>query len=474
MPRGQVALARQCHSRTHRPRARRGVERVEARRAGQRLAQRGACERLVAGAGGDRAEVPGELRVDRAEAVRELRLGQRLAALPGRVERPRERVVAVDGGPERERLAGQRDDGGARHRAGMRGVEERRLEIGVAAGADEEGVLDADERVGLLRAGGVAARRAHVAELRDDVGQRQVRGRALVPALGLREVAARDGDGAEAGLGARVVREQRERVAELLGGRVGVARLEQERGQLHARPLRVLGRARARVDGAAHEPRRARDVALQLARVAEARIGDEAGAQVAEAREGGEALVVAAELDRGVADHRERRGREAVRERQCPLSEPQRLAEVVVGERQRAGADRGVDAAGIARERAIEQRRGLRVVRRVVRLACALQVGDAEIALEPRVGRVQLQPALELAHLRRVARQRRDRIQRRAYRAGRGLRGGGIVPTTQAGQQTARDSDRGDAEHECCSKCDCPQAALGHRSTPTCCPSWGC
>ena len=95
--------------------------------------------------------------------------------------------------------------------------------------------------------------------------------------LGQRQVAARDGDGAEAGLGARVVREQRERVAELLGGRVGVARLEQQRRQLHARPLRVLGRARAGVDGTAHEPRGAGDVALQLARVAEARVGDEAG-----------------------------------------------------------------------------------------------------------------------------------------------------------------------------------------------------
>ena len=63
------------------------------------------------------------------------------------------------------------------------------------------------------------------------------------------EVAARDRDGAQTGLGAGVVREQRERVAELLGGRLDVARLEQQRRELDARPLRVLGRSRAGVDG---------------------------------------------------------------------------------------------------------------------------------------------------------------------------------------------------------------------------------
>ena len=173
-----------------------------------------------------------------------------------------------------------------------------------------------------------------------------MRGGAVVPALGLREVAPRDRDGAEPGLGARVVREQRERVAVLLGGRAGVTRFEQQRRELDARPLRVLGRARAGLDGAAHEAGRARDVALQLARVAETRVGDEAGAQVAEAREGGEALLVATELDRGVADHGERRRREAVRERERALAQAQRLAEIVVGERQRAVADRGVEPAG--------------------------------------------------------------------------------------------------------------------------------
>ena len=194
----------------------------------------------------------------------------------------------------------------------MRGVEERRLEVGVAARPDEEGVLDAHERVGLPGARLVTARLAHVAELRDDVGQRQVRGGALVPLLRQRQIAAGDRDGAEAGLGARVVGKQRERVAVLLGGGVGVARLEQQRRQLHARPLRVLGCARAGVDGAAHEPRRAGDVTLQLARVAEARVGDEAGAQLAQLRECSEALLVAPELHRGVADHGERRRRESV------------------------------------------------------------------------------------------------------------------------------------------------------------------
>ena len=97
-----------------------------------------------------------------------------------------------------------------------------------------------------------------------------------------RQIAAGDGDGAEAGLGARVVGEQRECVAILLGGRVGVARLEQQRRQLHARPLRVLGRARAGVDGPPHQADGTGDVALQLARVAEAGIGDEARPQLAE------------------------------------------------------------------------------------------------------------------------------------------------------------------------------------------------
>ena len=78
--------------------------------------------------------------------------------LPAAVQRPGQRVVAVDGRAEGERLARERDDRGARDHARVRGVEERRLEVGVAAGPDEEGVLDAHERVGLLRAGLVAAR----------------------------------------------------------------------------------------------------------------------------------------------------------------------------------------------------------------------------------------------------------------------------------------------------------------------------
>src|SRR5258707_1389661 len=113
------------------------------------------------------ASASGTITARRATAARAVRaawrmpirrLRQGLATLPGGVERPCERIVAVHGGPEGERLAGQRDDCRARHGAGVRGVEEGRLEIGVATCADEERVLDADEGVGLLRAGGVAAR----------------------------------------------------------------------------------------------------------------------------------------------------------------------------------------------------------------------------------------------------------------------------------------------------------------------------
>ena len=68
--------------------------------------------------------------------------------------------MPVDGGAEGERLAGERDDGRARPRAGVRCLEERRLEIGVATRADEEPLLEADEGVGLPGTSLVAARRA--------------------------------------------------------------------------------------------------------------------------------------------------------------------------------------------------------------------------------------------------------------------------------------------------------------------------
>ena len=236
-----------------------------------------AGELRLPGAGRDRTEVPRELRIDGAEPVRALGLGQRLLALARRVERPGEGVVAVHGRPLRERLARQRDDRVARQRAGVRGLEERELEIGVAAGAHEQALLGAHERIGVAGALGVAARRAHVAELRDDLGQRQVRGGGVVPALGQREIAAGDGDRAEAGLRAGVVREEREGVAILLRRLGDAARLEQQRRELHARPLRVLGRARARGDRAAHEPDRAGDVARKLAGIAGAGVGDEPG-----------------------------------------------------------------------------------------------------------------------------------------------------------------------------------------------------
>ena len=127
------------------------------------------------------------------------------------------------------------------------------------------------------------------------------------------------------------------------------------------------------------------------------------------------------------------------------LPELQRLAKIVVRERERALADRGVEPAGVALEGAIEQRVRLRVVRRIVRLARPLQIGDAEIALQPGICRMQSQSALQLAHLSGIARQRGDGIERGAHCAGRGRRGGGRSTTPQAGQQAARDDDRRDA-----------------------------
>ena len=159
-----------------------------------------------------------------------------------------------------------------------------------------------------------------------------------------------------------------------------------------------------------------------------------------------------------------------MRERERALPEAQGRAEIVVGERERAIADRGVEPARIALERAREQRLRLRVVRRVVRLAGALQVGDAEIALEAGVGRMQGQPALQLADLCGIAGQRRDRVERGADCARRDLRGGGST-TPQAGEQSACDDDRCEPEHEPGARGD-RSAAGGHRVT--CCPSWGC
>ena len=121
---------------------------------------------------------------------------------------------------------------------------------------------------------------------------------------------------------------QRERVAPVV---------EVELAELDVRPGGRLLRAGRGVDGELHRLDRAGGVAAQLAAVRDAGVGREVGPEPVHRVERVEGLVVAAELDEGVADDavvpRDRR-----RERVGLLAERQRLGEPVA---RRARASRG-------------------------------------------------------------------------------------------------------------------------------------
>ena len=100
-------------------------------------------------------------------------------ALAGREQRPAERVVrrTTDGRSASAVRASATTASRSAPRCAWLALEERELEVVVAAGRGEEAPPRADEGVGVVRAGGVAARRADVAEGDHDLGQRQVVGR---------------------------------------------------------------------------------------------------------------------------------------------------------------------------------------------------------------------------------------------------------------------------------------------------------
>ena len=301
------------------------------------------------------------------------------------------------------------------------GLEQRQLEVGVAAGGAEEVLLGAHQRVAVLRRGRLAARGLHVAQRDQDLGQRQVPGGLPVPPLGGGQVAAGDGDGAETGLGPRVGGQRGERVLQLDLGLVQAAQLDQQRGVLHARPLRALAAAGATGDRVGHQVGRARQVALQLQGVRLARVGDERRPLLAQLVDGPEGLRVLAELDLRVADDGLRSRREAAGEADRLLAELQRLREVVARQGERAEPDDGVEAGRLQRAGAAQQLVGAGVVARVARLAGPLQVGEPQPRDQVRIVGAGLHRRLQLGHLAGRADHAGERIDVRPHHgAGRG------------------------------------------------------
>ena len=111
-----------------------------------------------------------------------------------------------------------------------------------------------------------------------------------------------------------------------------------ELAELDERPGRRLPDVARRVERELHRVERLARSAEQLAGVRDPRIAAEAGLQVDHAVEGAERLVVAAELEQGVAEEAVAAGR-LRSERHDAACEPKRLAEVVParGERCESG-----------------------------------------------------------------------------------------------------------------------------------------
>ena len=169
------------------------------------------------------------------------------------------------------------------------------------------------------------------------------------------EVAARRVEARQAGDGERMIREREERVAILALGVGEVSELK-----LQIAELRVVPRLRLGIVGAGgverhlHQPQRAGEIALQLARIGRASVR-RGGRPLAHHRvEGGERGVVLAELEVRVADHAVVPGVGRL-DRLGPLGGGDGVAEAVLrGEHRaehplrlvaRAGGDRGAQGA---------------------------------------------------------------------------------------------------------------------------------
>ena len=284
------------------------------------------------------------------------------------------------------------------HADAVVGLEERDIEV-VADAVRGEQLLDhADERVLALRGHRLAERAIEVAEQSDVLRERDAVDRRLF-------VRPRGREKTEAHLRLRhpvecevVVGKELERVSHLDERPLCAAGVQVEQPELHVRPRGRLTLADCSGRCERHRALGVGGVADELSRVRDARVRGDIRLDRAHPVEGRECLAVPAELDLGVADDavdaggRRRDPLRAQAECQCrakamprqrQLPEPGGRDQVVLRESQ----DAVQDAVGLA------------VVRRVARLAHALQIREAERVERFRVPRVGAQLALQAGDL---------------------------------------------------------------------------
>ena len=279
-------------------------------------------------------------------------------------------------------------------------VEERRLEVRSDAVRGEQALDHADEGVLAARQPLVAGHVLEVAERRHELRQRDRLHRPPLEPDRLRVASAGRLDLGERVQGVDVARVRSERCAVLARRRCQPAVRPVELAELHVRPGEGLGLVDGRVHREAHRRDGSGEVAAQLARVRDPRVGGEAGPEARQPVEGRERLAVAAELDERIADDAVApRGRG--RERNRPTAERERLAEAMPRERERAEAARREEVVRGERERTSQHALRFGVVGRIAGLARPLLVREAEEVVRVHVPRVAAERRLERTDERR-------------------------------------------------------------------------
>ena len=332
----------------------------------------------------------------RAETERTVGPAHRLLASAVARERPREHVVADDARPLR--VSPPRELERVGHADAVVGLEERDIEV-VADAVRGEQLLDhADERVLALCGHRLAERAIEVAEQSDVLRERDAVDRRLF-------VRPRGREMTEAHLRLRhpvecevVVGKELERVAHLDERPLCAAGVQVEQPELHVRPRRSLALADRGGCRKRHCALRVAGVPDQLARIRDARIGRDVRLDRAHPVEGPECLPVPAELELGVADDAVDAGG---RRRDLPRTQAECQCRAKAMPRQRQLPEPGGRDQVVRRESqdAVQDAVGLAVVRRVARLAHALQIREAERVERLRVPRVGAQLALQAGDL---------------------------------------------------------------------------
>ena len=184
-------------------------------------------------------------------------------------------------------------------------------------------------------------------------------------------------------------------------GRTRPSEAQLQLRELDVRPGRRLRLARSRIESETHRGDRSFTIADELARVRDPRVRGEARTERDHALEGGKGIVVAAELDEGVAD-------DAVRTRragQQPLGAAavlQRRAKLVLDERERAEPENRVGIVDAEANGPPQRGFGARKVRGIGGLPPAQLICESE--LRQKCGVPRLGPHLRLErHERRCA-----------------------------------------------------------------------